>query len=268
MNYFRLFTIALFSFLSSLYSYTNFVSLVPLSQGQMSSIQKLLNHPGLTESMRQKINHVLYKKYETMAYWKAYQFKRFHQRKCQYISVGELSLYSQMGLYKAIQKYNPEYPFYQFISLWIHNELCRGLTELHPLCAVTKSERIKRKDFFLVLHPNTTLAEKKALLGKRVLYKKRLETQFLGKDDWKLEKRQDLESQEIFLDNRWAKEELEEVWRRIHQMPWIQRRIFQLKYDFEFNKIRSNREVADLLGYSEEYVRKYLKKFQYLDKNE
>jgi DNA-directed RNA polymerase specialized sigma subunit len=81
-----------------------------------------------------------------------------------------------------------------------------------------------------------------------------LETQFLGKDDWKLEKRQDLETDEK-LENRWAREKLEEVWQKIHRMPWIQRRIIQLKYDFYFNKIRSNREVAELLGYSEEYVR-------------
>jgi DNA-directed RNA polymerase specialized sigma subunit len=105
------------------------------------------------------------------------------------------------------------------------------------------------------LYPNATSAEKKALLQKRALYKKRLETQFLGKDDWKLEKRQDFDVLPI-LENRWAKEEMEEVWQRIHQMPWIHRRIIQLKYDFEFNKIRSNREVAELIGYSEEYVRR------------
>ena len=51
----------------------------------------------------------------------------------------------------------------------------------------------------------------------------------------------------------------EEIWLRINKFDKKVRRIFYLKFDEEFSKIRSNRQVADLMCYSEENIRKIIK---------
>jgi RNA polymerase sigma factor (sigma-70 family) len=234
----------------------------PITINQWNHIKKFLSYKDLTESMKTRINKLLYYKYETMAYWKAYQFKKFHSYKCKHLSVIELSLYSKMGLYKAIQKYNPTYPFYQFISFSIHRELCKGLTELYPICAITKSERIKKKRFSKIYFTNhLTVAEKKALWREKTLYQKLLQTKFIGKEDWLIDKNRGKEKEDSIDSQIVEKETYEDMWRKIHSLKPFQKRVFQLKYDFYFNKIRSNLEIAELMGCSEEWIRLQLQFF-------
>ena len=226
-----------------------------LTNDQWNTIKNLLKKDDLSDYHKKQIHHLLYTKYENIAYWKAYQFKKLHNYKCSHLSVMELSLYSKMGLYKAIQKYNPQYSFYGFISLYIHNELCKGLTDLYPICSVPKSERIRKKKF---ITENNNPTEKKALWENRNSYKKKLRTKFIGKEDWLIDKNT-IQKESCLQSKIIEREMYEKIWIKIHRFTYMEKYIFQLKYDFYFNKIRSNLEIAENIGYSEEYVRRQVK---------
>ena len=200
------------------------------------------------EQMKNKIQNILYYKYEKLAYWKAYHFKKFHYHKCSHISLIELSLYSRIGLCKAIKNYNPEYDFNKYVNLYIHSELLRGLTELYPICSISKVERMIKKDYFI--GDNKTSNEIKF---ERQHYKIRLNTQFVGNDNWLIDTNinQDVPILSKIID----KEKYLEIWDKIHLLPPIQKTIFQLKYDFYFEKKQSNLKISKILGCSEEYIR-------------
>ena len=53
--------------------------------------------------------------------------------------------------------------------------------------------------------------------------------------------------------------EFETMWERIDELEPFERKIFRYKFDFHFNKIRSNIEISKLMSCSEEYVRLSLK---------
>jgi len=247
---------------------------------QWDHIKNILKHKDTPPLMKKKVQHILYAKYEKMAYWKAYQFKKFHSHKCRDISLAELSLYSKMGLHKAIQKYNPEYPFSSYLDKYINWELFKGLTELYPICPVSKRERIEKKKVSIITplplssslsngdnkelqlesFENSIMTEKKALFMKKMLYRKLLNTKFIGNDDWLIDKNLNHNENGI-LQTIVDKETYEEMWYKINHSMDItpfQKRIFHLKYDSQFNKIRSNRKVAEFMACSEEYVRRQL----------
>ena len=50
------------------------------------------------------------------------------------------------------------------------------------------------------------------------------------------------------------------IWQKIETLEPMKKRIFHLKYSHDFDKIRSNREIASLMGCSEEYIRVLLKR--------
>ena len=233
--------------------------------------------------MKKKVQHILYAKYEKMAYWKAYQFKKFHSHKCRDISLVELSLYSKMGLHKAIEKYNPDYPFTSYLDNYINWELFKGLTELYPICSVSKRERIEKKKIPIIMplplasslsngnnkelqlerFENSIMTEKKALFMKKMLHRKLMNTKFIGNDDWLIDKNLNHNHNEnAVLQTIVDKETYQEIWYKInHSLTPFQKRILHLKYDFYFNKIRSNRKVAEFMACSEEYVRRQLSTF-------
>lgn len=47
-----------------------------------------------------------------------------------------------------------------------------------------------------------------------------------------------------------------EKWDKINNLNSFTVKIFSLKYDFEFNKLRSNKNISNLMCCSEEYIRK------------
>jgi hypothetical protein len=49
-----------------------------------------------------------------------------------------------------------------------------------------------------------------------------------------------------------------EIWNIINNFDPFTKRVYQLKYDYEFNKIRTNKEISVLMSCSEEYVRQKL----------
>jgi hypothetical protein len=221
-----------------------------ITKPQWSSINYCLNNKNkYTKEDMCKIQKIIYVHYEKWAFYKTYQFKSFHFHKCKHIKQQELNLYASVGLNKAIQNYNPNKSIYATFSVYalhyIISELYSGMTELQPITILAKSER------------------------KKNIYKRNLLTQniipiFVGYDDYMF----DLNNKNTNNDYNDYKK-YEELWRNIYLMDiqGFTKTIIKYKYSFDFKVIRTNKEIAELFGYSEEYIRQHINKFKAISKN-
>jgi hypothetical protein len=64
----------------------------------------------------------------------------------------------------------------------------------------------------------------------------------------------------LILDNINTIEKYKNLWEKINNVDLFSKKIIYLKYDYEFNKIRSNKHISELMCCSEENVRKNLVK--------
>jgi RNA polymerase sigma factor (sigma-70 family) len=214
-----------------------------LSKTQWSLIDRLLINPNTTTYHKDKIYNILYKYYEQWAFTKAYKFKQLHQYKCKHISIFELNNYASYGLYKSIKKYNSlyKYPFDQFAELYVHSELIKAITDLHPISSIPK---YKRKKGYSTTKNNS----------------KKSNIQLIGENEWifdKLTKGKQLEN--VPLNSQAYNDIFIQIWLKINELDTFKKRIMSLKYNFFFEKIRSNKEVSELMGCSEEWVRQNIK---------
>jgi len=214
-----------------------------LSREQWGLIQNCITNPGLTSYMKTRIHHILFSHYTTWAIHKAYVFKRFHKHKCRNIDITDLSLYGLIGLQNAIKKYNGKTAFPVYADIYISGELYKGLTELQPITNIPKQIRRSKTNTI----KNTY----------NYAYKKLLDTQFLSYNEyWQIEKKQENNTKpqfEIYND-------YDEMWRVIHTLPLFQKTVFQEKYNYEFDKIHSNKYISEKMDCSEEHIRKTIKK--------
>jgi len=209
-----------------------------LSNNQWQNIRSLLLHPKTTIPMKKQIENILFTKYQTWTIHQAYLFKRYHRHKCRNINIEDLILYSLQGLQIAVKKYDGSSYFHTYVNKYILWQLYQGLTDLQPITILSKSIR------------KSSLKN-----GNRNQYKKLLNTQFIGFDHyWIFEKKQELNSLE-------KERNIDELWENI-ELDIFSKRVFQYKYDMFFNKnkIRSNREISELMCCSEETIRMNLKK--------
>ena len=206
-----------------------------LSKNQWQNIRLLLQHSKTTIPMREQISQILFTKYRTWTIHQAYVFKRYHRYKCRNIIIEDLILYSLEGLQIAVNKYDGSSYFHTYANKYILWQLYQGLTDLQPITILSKSIR-----------------KRSLKTENRNQYKKLLNTQFIGfKDYWIFEKKQELTS---FQKER----NVDELWEKI-DLDSFSKRVFQYKYDVFFNKIRSNREISELMCCSEETIRMNLK---------
>ena len=217
---------------------------IHLSKSQWQTINSLIKTPGLTCEMRNKINNIIYDHYTNYALSKAYNFKMLHKYKCQSINLDELNLYSNFGLYKAIEKYNGSSIFITYADKYILWELYKGLTELHPLSNIPKSYRRKG-------------------ITKRIdsyNHKQHLNTKFISHDDnWFFDKQfnNDINSANNYqLDKRIYIDDKNKIVDFVNtNLDAFSKRVFHYRYDNEFNVIRTNKHIAELLTCSEEKIR-------------
>lgn len=212
-----------------------------LTKYQWNMIDRILVNPNTNNFLRKKIQNILFKYYEQWAFTKAYRFKQLHIYKCKHISTLELNNYASLGLYKSLLKYNPnyKYPFTKYADIYIHSELINGLTELHPISSISKYERKKGYG-----------------LNKKYIKK----TQFVGENDWIYDKvLKNKINENNPQDDLLVKHLYDNLWLDINELNSFQKRIFFLKYNFLFEKIRSNKEVSELMCCSEECVRQNIK---------
>lgn len=228
------------------------VPTTPIHKDQWKSIQKILSHPQIPISMKKELKNKIFIRHYHWATYCAWKFKRFHSHKTKHIHLNELAHYAHLGLWKSLQRYEGGL-FHSYAYIYIRSELYDGLTKLYPLCKVSKVERKKKKR---PLEQNiTTYWQKK-------VYQKKITTQFTGENEWIFDKLPNLSKNSavsISVEDKYHKmQRFREFWIRIQPLSPFQKRIFQLKYNFCFEKIRSNREVASLMACSEENVRKTL----------
>ena len=85
-----------------------------------------------------------------------------------------------------------------------------------------------------------------------------LNTEFINHlNNYKFDKNYKLK-QETNLDKITKCERIQEMWENINNLDPFVKRIIYLKYDYEFNKIRNNKKISDLMCCSEENIRKNL----------
>lgn len=180
------------------------------------------------EDIQKKIDQIIFINYKKLAFSKASKYKLKHNFKCKNIPYGMLVFWAEEGLLEAIQNYNYSRPtnFGNYASKHIQGSLHQGLTNQFPINRVLKHQR-RRKNKVEKKYPIYLNNYNKYISSKEIKYE----------DTHKYE----------------------EIWLRINKFDKKVRRIFYLKFDEEFSKIRSNRQVADLMCYSEENIRKIIK---------
>jgi len=200
-----------------------------LSNLQLIRVNRILMNPSIDCRSKILIESVLYKKYERWAITIGSNFKKKHYYKCKHIPYYEISIYSRKGLLNAIKHYHPTKEssmFHLFAIHHIRGELYHGMTDLCPI----------------------TNASKKQLLRKGTVYQR------AGHNDDMMNHK--TPSQNISENNP------KKLWEFIEETsdPFT-RRCIVYKFDYDFNKIRSNLEVSRLMECSEETVRKAILKY-------
>lgn len=216
-----------------------------LSKIHQNKIISIIKNKDTSVLLRNKINIIMYKYYEPWAIHQAYCFKRLHKYKCNTIPIEEFVLSSKMGLHQACKKYNGKAKFSLYASTYIRGELYKALTDLHTLTNVPKKDRKKSKI-------NFTIEEKQQ-------YKKKLKTTLFSKtEEFIVDKFGSLtETPHEKIEHSYAYIDL---WYQINDIlntiDPFSKLCFYYKFDEYFNTIRSNKQISQLLGCSEEHVRK------------
>jgi len=204
-----------------------------------TKVRKILQENKITGGERVKINNLFYECYKDWTRKQVYKFKYKHYYKCKRISTSELLLYGDVGLFKAIRKYNGKGEFHIYAGIYIDGELKKAISDSYSLSIIPRKERQKRRNI-----TNEVELEE---------YKNKLEVQTYGRPNhWTynsniLDELIDEEERQNYLQERWFK---------ISQLSAFHKRIMYLKYDYEFNSIRNNNRISKLMCCSEEWVRK------------
>lgn len=233
-----------------------------LSHNQWNSIQTILQNRKISLEMRTTINKILFCAYENFAINQAYTFKKYHKQKCYNININDLILSSKLGLYKSVKKYKGASNFENYSRVYIQGELYKCLTDFHEINNIPKNIRKKRKSCLTFM--------------ERRKYNKGLKTSFVSTNDyWRFDKiqlnrnnNQNLDLN-LDLDKEYSESEKRlELWTKLNNyfqndsFSIKNKSIFLLKYDVEFNVIRSNANISQIVGCSEENIRLILKKIK------
>ena len=221
-----------------------FIHCLHLTSNQINQIVKLIKNNSLDTEQREKINYILYQSYEKWAIKKALDFKQLHQFKCKNINTQELILYSKFGLFKSIKKYNGNSSFLFYSEFYVKKELLIVVTNHFSLSIIPKNIRTKNKQNF----SQDALSE----------YKNKLEPMLINYANTVAIDKSHNSKQEQILDKIYKYETNMKMWENINTLDPFSKRIIHLKYDYEFNKIRSNKIIAELMCCSEEHIRKTL----------
>ena len=230
-----------------------FVKSLHLKTSQINKINGLIKHSGTTKEQRDKLNRILYLSFEKFAVKKALEFKKKHSHKCYNIKINELIISSKVGLYKGIRNYNGNSNLINYFYIYIHSELLKLLTQHFSNSILSKKERTKSTKTHIFINSEN--------------YNNLLYTNLINYDYDKIcdvngDKNKINELNKLNELNK--KEDTENIWNIINNFEPFSKRVFLLKYDYDFNVIRSNQRVAILMCCSEEHIRnKLLEKGNY-----
>jgi len=224
-----------------------------ITKEQWKSINRFLassNMNPLPPQQETQLRNKIYEYYEKWATYKAYQFKRLHKHKCRAIPLEELAMYSRKALYQATRKYNGRSKFVAYAQRIIVWELYHAMTDLHPITNLPKSIRMRKTEFG----------------NQTTRHRKQLNTRFVGEEEWMFDKLSSMapssQSPDIlsrYLETEHSQYGYLEIVQKVAELELMTQKIFYLKYQSLLEnkgKEKSNREIGERLGYSEEYVRK------------
>jgi hypothetical protein len=219
-----------------------------LTNNQLQLINNLIKNKNLELKQRVKINQLLYASYEKWAIKRAQYFKQKHFFKCQNIQTSELVLSSKIGLFKAIKKYNGNSDFIFFSDLYVKSELFKTLTHYYAMSSVPKHIRIKNKN---------NLSEKEL-----TIYNKNVDSYLINySNSFQMDNIIDYNKniEDTIIEKQEKYQKYVDVWKKINEIddPFT-KRIFFLKYDFDFTNVRSNKKIGILMCCSEETIRQKL----------
>jgi len=236
--------------------YLSKISSLYLSKPNQDLLFSIIRNPKTTFHQRSKINIILFNSYKKWAINQAFTFKMKHKYKCKQIHISELISYSTFGLYKSILKFNGQHSFIRFSTFYVNGELYKGLTNAYSISSISKYERMKsnfkkniNKTVYKTNYENNNLFDNK-----------KPDTLILASfdEDWKFNQHKNnpyynkIENLEKITYN----EKMREIWEIIKKRDIFTYRTLYLKYDYEFNVIRTNKNISSLMCCSEEYVRK------------
>lgn len=206
-----------------------------LTKTQWCNINKIIKHPSSTNEMKYKIHKILFFYYNDWAWSKAYYFKKKHPYKCHHIPLNELSIYASLGLLKSIQNYKGTSDFSQYATFYIKGELYNAITNLHPISPISKKIRKKQKTIEEYNHyPSVILMNTNEWLLNKYLLERYEETKMEIHDKY------------LYAD----------YWSKINELDSLTKTILRYKFNNNFDKKRTNTEIADMLMISKETVRK------------
>ena len=227
-----------------------------ITKEQWKSINRFLassNPNPIPPQQETQLRNKIYEYYENWATYKAYQFKRLHKHKCRAIPLEEFAMYSRKALYQATRKYNGSSKFVSYAQRLIIWELYHAMTDLHPITNLPKSVRLRK-----------TLPE-----NQTIRHRKQLNTRFVGEEEWMFDKLSSKsstaptpQSPDIlsrYLITEHSQDGYHKITQKVAEMEPMIQKIFYLKYQSLLEnkgKEKSNREIGERIGYSEEYVRK------------
>ena len=207
-------------------------SLKFLVKEQWNDIKVIIQNKNTPPIMREKVNKILYTHYKDYALYKANEFKKLHRYKCCHISSNDLHISACNGLIESIKNYNGDSYFLSYANIYIISALYSIMTELHPISPISKKNRMSKKNIYL----------------------KKPKIYYLGHGQYDISSKNNNENTDY--------DKYVEYWEIINMSnlnPKV-KRILHYKYNFYFDKIRSNKEISELMHFSEEYIRLELAK--------
>lgn len=218
-----------------------------ISKSHWYDLQSYILSKDTSSSMRRKVNYIIFQRHIPLVYKLTSNFQRLHFRKSKNIIQGDMLAFAFKGLNSAVRKYNGNSSFVKYAKIYINGALFDALTEHNPISVLTKNERRRKiyrnvgKDKLL------TNVRYKSLEKNEQYFDLRVNT-YLKTRDYLASKVQPTESEELYL----------KKWEIINTFEPFVKRCFHYKFDFYFNKIRTNRHVGELMCCSEELVRRYI----------
>jgi hypothetical protein len=218
------------------------INALHLNKHSQQQIKYIIQHPGITQEMRTKINTVLFNSYKDWATRKAINFKYLHNRKCYHIKNDEIISYALFGLYQGIERYNGNNTFITYIDLYIKHQLQQCTTKLIPINAL----------------PKTYLRKKRTIEENNKLYNIYLKPIYIDSDNYLIE---NTIYNSIYSHNtKWLNDEDNllfqiKIWEKIRSLSPFQMIIMYYKYSSNFDLLRTNGAIADIMHCSTQTVR-------------
>lgn len=208
-----------------------------LSPTSHNLINNIIKNKNTSLTIRNKVNKVLYLGYEKWAIKKALEFKELHTYKCSRIPKKELILYAKYGLYRSVMNYNGKKNFVNYSNIYIQGELRRALTDSYSLSILPKRIRMSSKEGL-----NETEKEH---------YKNLLNVETRNDVSFWYNKKKNYD----MLKEHDTMYKYKILWDKINKLDPFTKRCIYLKYNYQFDKIRSNKQVSLLMCCSEEHIR-------------